>query len=213
MHSILYTIGVIAGHNLILTYASFYLAIIFLGNIGIFAGLLVVTEGRLGPWGILFFLVTVFAAEISGDLAWYSLGRMLRGTRAGEFLKNHIPHHTKIENHLQKNCRRWIFLSKFLYGTTFPITFMVGWSKVNFKKFFEVSVLAIFIAVPPILLIALALIQSVSYLKAVTSLHRFEWLFAVAFVIFIACDIAFAKTVKKFFGKNGDNTPSVPPRA
>ncbi len=204
MASFLHAIGVLAAHNPLLAYLGFYGGVILFGNLGIFAGLWFVTQGYLGEWGILFFILTVFVAEITGDLLWYSLGRGLRDTKLGTFLKNHLPRHEKLERHLEKNCSRWVFLSKCAWGTTFPVVFLVGWSKVDFGKFFKTSLFAIALAVPIVLFVAAILISSVSYLRAVTAFRKFEWLFFAVLLVFLVIQLGIAKWVKFTFGRNGE---------
>lgn len=202
MPSFLHSIGVLAAHNPFLAYLGLFGGIVLLGNVGIFAGLWFVTQGYFGSWGVLIFIVLALSAEIGGDLLWYFLGRSLRDTRIGMFFKNRIPYHRKAEMHIQKNSRRWIFLSKFLYAATFPIIFMVGWCKVGFMKFFKMSLVAIFSAVPLALLVSAILISSASYLQAITAFRRLEWVFLAVLFAFIAIQLGVAKWIKFTFGRN-----------
>lgn len=140
---LLESIQTLASQNQLLIYLIIYVATILFGNIAVFAVFIFALRGHLGPAGFLLFILTVFTADITSDLLWYWLGSALRDTRLGNFIKNHIPHHKKIEEHLQENSRRWIFAAKFLQSTNFPVVFLVGWSKINFKKFFNTALLAV----------------------------------------------------------------------
>jgi membrane protein DedA with SNARE-associated domain len=191
------TIGLLAGQNLFLAYFIIYVATIFLGNISAFVGFWIVFQGYFGVWGIPLLILTIFCADATGDLLWYSLGKGLRDTRLGNWLKNHVPGHTRIERALQKNGRNWIFLSKFIYASSFPVIFLVGWSKMGFKKFFRNSILSILVWLPILLGLAYGLISGLSPLRAVTSFRNFELVFFIGLGLFILIDYF----LTKIFGK------------
>lgn len=193
--------GSLVYQNQLTAYVAVYLLTLILGNITSFAGLWLAFEGLLGRWGIILMIFAILAADVTGDILWYSLGRALRDTRFGNFVKRHLPHHQKIEAHLQKNCRRWIFLSKFIAFSTFTIVFSVGWAKIDFKKFFRVSLLAIASWVPILALITYGLFSGLTPLVGVSSFRKLEYLLAMGIISFFIIDYLLGKTLKNFLKK------------
>lgn len=185
MANLLTNFGFLASENHFLAYFFLYAAIIFLGNVAAFVGFWLVMNNYLGPSGIFYFIFVFFMADASGDLLWYSLGRALRDTRVGNFIKNHLPHHQKIEDHLQKNSRRWMMLSKFIYASTFPIVFLIGWTKVDFPKFFKYSLTAIIIWIPVFLVVSYGLISSLSFFGAADLFKKVEIVFLIGLFLFV----------------------------
>jgi membrane protein DedA with SNARE-associated domain len=212
MGSILTNLGLLAGQNQLLAYFIIYIVTIFLGNISAFAGFWMVSHGYFGAWGVPFLMLTILLADFSGDMLWYSLGRALRDTRFGNWVKNHLPRHTEIENHLKSNGSRWVFFSKFLYASAFPIIFSVGWCKINFKKFLRMSILSILIWVPILTGLAYGLIAGLAPLRAVAVFKNFEVVFVTGLVLFVVADYYLVRLLKKIFGKkfawlNGNGAP------
>jgi membrane protein DedA with SNARE-associated domain len=202
--TILKDFTIFATHNPLLVYAILYLAGIFLGNISAFVGFWLVISGYLGPWGILFLFITLFASDLTGDITWYALGHALRGTRFGTFIRNHLPHHERLERHLEKNSDRWVFLSKFIYASAFTVLFMIGWCRVEFKKFFRAAVLATLVWLPVLLLVAYGLIFALSYLRVAAVFHGLELVFLIGLVIFLAMRYGLSAILEVVFGGNGD---------
>ena len=201
MSDVLNNIGLLAGQNPFLAYFIIYISTIFLGNISAFASFWLVFRGYFGPLGIPFLILTIFLSDVTGDLLWYSLGRTLRDTRFGNFVKNHLPGHKKIERGLARNGRRWVFISKFLYASSFPIIFSVGWMGMDFKTFFKTALTAIVCWIPILTALAYGLISGLTPLHAVALFKRFEVIFVVGLIAFIVADFFLAKLFKFLFGK------------
>jgi len=204
MSDILTDFGLLASQNQFLAYFIIYLATIFVGNISAFASFWLLYRGFLGSWGLPLLVLTIFVADVSGDLLWYSLGRLLRDTGLGNFVKNHLPQHDKIETHLQSNGRRWIFFSKLLYASSFPIIFSVGWAKIEFKRFFKTSLLSILTWLPILLGLAYGIIIGLLPLRTLTIFKRFEVIFLLGLILFFLADYFVARLFKRLFGKNLD---------
>ncbi|MDO8537031.1 MAG: VTT domain-containing protein [bacterium] len=218
MSDVFNNIGLLAGQNQFLAYFIIYIATIFLGNISAFASFWLVFRGYFGPWGIPFLILTIFLADATGDVLWYSLGRTLRDTRFGNFVKNHLPGHEKIEKRLTKSARKWIFLSKFIYSSSFPILFSVGWVRMDFKTYIKTALVAILSWLPILSLLAYGLISGLTPLQAVAIFKRFEVVFIVGLAAFIAADYLLAKLFKFLFKKwwgglsdNGEAQDATPP--
>lgn len=203
MTGLLTNIGVLSSHDLFLAYFIIYIATIFLGNISAFAGFWFIFQGYLGAWGVPLLVITIFLADMSGDLLWYTLGRTLRGTRFGGWVKNHLPGYHKAEAKVEKHGKRLIFLSKFLYASAFPVIFSVGWTQMEFKKFFKNSVFSILVWLPILLGLAYGVISGLWPLHDVFLVKNFEWAFLVGLIVFIILDYFLARIIGKLFTKRG----------
>jgi membrane protein DedA with SNARE-associated domain len=201
-------VAALAGHNLLLAYLVVYLATIFLGNIGAFLALWAAFQGGLGAWGVPAVLVAAFAANVTGDILWYSMGRWLRTTRFGTWIKRRAPQHEKIETHVAERGPRWMLFAKFAYGSNFPIIFAIGWTRLPFGRFFRRSLLAIAIWLPVILGVSYGLYSSLSPLAALIEIKHFELLFLAALILFIILQFALVRFFEKIFGKDGENGSS-----
>ncbi|HUZ93019.1 MAG TPA: VTT domain-containing protein [Candidatus Paceibacterota bacterium] len=201
MSTVFTNIGLLAGQNKFLAYFIIYLVTIFFGNISAFASFWLVLRGTFGPWGVPFLILTLIASDITADLLWYSLGRTVRDTRFGNFIKKHLPHHKKIEAHIRKDSTKWVFLSKFIYLSSFPIIFLVGWMRVGFRKFSRASAASILIWIPVLSLLAYGLVSWLTPLAAVTLFKHFELEFFIGLILFIAIDYLAIAAVRKFMGK------------
>ncbi|MBI3589331.1 MAG: hypothetical protein HY093_02890 [Candidatus Liptonbacteria bacterium] len=123
------------------TYLVLYFSTILLGNAVAFSAFILAFLGGLGPWGMLSVAITVALADLSGDSLWFLLGRTLRDTKTGNFIKRHLPHHDLISKHIHEDSLKWLYLSKFLTSVTAPFLFLLGWSgNVSLKKFFKANI-------------------------------------------------------------------------
>lgn len=176
-----------------LVYLGTYFSIIIIGNVVSFATLWLAFQGELDFANFLGVVGLVIFADISGDLAWYWLGRKLRGTKLGEFLYHRLPKHEEIEGYIKANAKKWIVLSKFIPSTTFTIIFLVGWAKIDFKKFFSASLLAIFSSVAVLVALAFGLATGLSGLEAAAVFKKYERLFFLAVILFIVINFVLGK--------------------
>ena len=194
-------VGLLASQNHFLAYFIIYFATIFLGNIASFAGFWLALSGSLGNWGVPLLMATICFSEITGDLLWYGLGRTLRDTNFGNFVKNHLPKHEKIEAALHKKKRFWIFISKYIFAASFPIIFMVGWARVDFKKFWRTSLLSIVTWVPFLSFLAFVLIAGVSPLGAVDAFKQIEKRFFISIMLFLVVDFVLSRGIAAMLRK------------
>ena len=197
MNSLLADIGLLASQNLFLAYFIIYIATIFLGNISAFAGFWFIFQGYLGAWGVPLLILTIFCADISGDVLWYSLGRALHNTPFGNWIKRRLPGYEKLESRVTRHGARLIFLAKFVYASSFPVIFSVGWTQMEFKKFFRYSLLSIAVWLPILLGLAYGVISGLWPLRTITVFKDFEWFFLVGLVLFIILDYFLARAVGK----------------
>ncbi|MBU6500515.1 MAG: hypothetical protein KGJ89_01650 [Patescibacteria group bacterium] len=220
-------LGLLASQNQFLAYFIIYITTIFLGNISAFASFWVILKLPFGTWGVPFLMLTILLSNISGDLLWYSLGKTLRDTRFGNFIRNRLPGHDKIEEKLHKSGTKWMFMSKFMYASAFPVIFSVGWFGVKFKKFIRVSMLSALVWLPVLTGLAYGLFASLSPLGATSIFKRFEILFIIGLGVFFVADYFISRLFGIIFRNsnglygaseevesdgnvNGDNLPGYP---
>lgn len=204
------SLAAFAGQNPFWAYFIVYAATIFFGNISAFASFWIALRGNLGEWSIPLLLLIVFLANVSGDLLWYSLGRVLHNTAIGNWIRDHIPGHDRIERSLQNHGRRWMFLAKFFYASSFPVVFSIGWTGIEFRRFIRNSFLATCMWLPILLGLAYGLISGLSPLTAIDAFKHFEWLFLIGLALFILLDYLLAKLIRFLFARrnNGMNDAS-----
>ena len=206
METISAHLGALAGQNIFLAYLIIYLATIFIGGLAAFTSLWLSFEGVLGPWGTPLTLLTLLCAAVSGDLLWYSMGRFLRTTRFGSWIRRRIPNHQKLELHIARNGRRWVAVSKFVYGS-FPIIFTVGWMNLRFKTFFQNSLVAISLWLPIMLGISYGLYSGLTPLEtAVSDVRTVEALFLGALILFVLIQFVLLKIFNRVLGRGGEPT-------
>lgn len=201
MAHVLESLQLLATQNYFFAYLIIFLSAIFLGNIAVFAMLWLVIKGFLGPAGLPSFIITVLAAEVSADLLWYSLGRLLRDTRIGNFIKKRIPRHEKIEGHVHDQTGKWIMLGKTLQSSNFPIIFMVGWFKINFKKFVKTAVFANIASITVLMSVSYVIIAGIGGLgplESKESFGRLERLLIPGLIIFFLLSHFVKKAIEKF---------------
>lgn len=198
MANLLNNIGFLASQNHFLTYFIFYIATIFAGSVAEFTGFWLVFKGFLGPWGLLFFPLVVLASSTTGDLMWYYFGRALRETRFGNFVKNRLPGHAKMEERIHRNGTNLIFATRFVYASAFPIIFSIGWAGMRFKKFFKMSLVSSLIWVPVLTGIAYGLTLSLTPLQSVVVFKQFEIVFLIGIVSFFVLNYLVTKLVRYF---------------
>ena len=202
MNSIVADIGLLAGQNLFLAYFIIYITTIFLGNISAFASFWIVFQGYLGAWGIPFLILTIFLANLTGDLLWYSIGRATRNTKFGNWIRRRLPSwHGKLEETFERNGKRWIILSKFVYAAAFPVIFSAGWSKMGFKRFFRNSVLSILAWLPVLTGLAYGLVSGLSPLRAIALFRNFELIFFIGLALFLLFDYFLARFLARALWK------------
>ena len=184
-----------------LAFPLIYVITIILGDIFAFAAFWLIFSLRLGEEYVLTALAVVLFSNVSGDLLFYYLGKYLRDTKIGDAIKNHLPYHNRLESHIQANSRRWIFLSKFIYASTFTIIFLVGWTKVELRTFLRTSLLSIFSWVPLLFALAYALSWSFSSLGAAAAFHKIELLFLAGIISFVIFHWFLGWMIEKLSGK------------
>lgn len=185
----------------LLTYPGLFLSIILIGNPVSFSAFWLAFQEEFLFSTIVYLFSFVVFTDICGDLAWYYMGKKLRGTKLGERLHSKIPKATTVETHLEKHATKWVFLSKYIPSSTFTIIFLAGWANVPFKKFFKTSLLAIFSSVLLIAGITYGLSSGFSALEAKSIFHRIEQLLLAGLIIFLLINFVFGKLITRYLRK------------
>lgn len=188
-----------ASQNVPLAYFIIYLGTIFVGNVTAFVSFWVVMKGGFGAWGVPLLIVAIFLADLSGDLLWYTLGRTLHDTRFGNWIKRRIPNYERVEAMLNKNGSALIIFAKFVYASSFPVIFSIGWTRMGFKRFIKSSVLSILIWLPILIGLAFGLVSGLSPLSAISTFKDFEWIFLIGLILFIFLDYLLARVIGRLF--------------
>ncbi len=126
--------------NPLLTYAIVFFGMFVEGEGIIILASIFAWHGRLNWLAV---VLLVILGTFIGDLVWYAAGRLLRGTRLGNWLdRKYEKPGDMIEKAVTEHYARFAILSKFLYFTTHPTVFLVGWHKFNFRRFLWVTLYA-----------------------------------------------------------------------
>lgn len=189
-------------NNYFLFYVLVYLAIIFLGNIASFVGFWIGLEFNFPFFHILIILVLTYLGDISGDILWFKMGQIMKGTKLGYFILRRAGNYNgKFEQIINDKGIKWFIFSKFFYGSSPWVAFALGWSRVNFKRFIKASLIITGFWVPILFGISFGLIFGLAPLKTIKFLQKFEWLFEWLFILgvilFIIFEVLVSKIIKK----------------
>ena len=200
-----FNIGYLARHDMALVFAAIYVITIFLGNISAFINFWVAFAANYEQWRVLAMFAVIFLGEVTGDCLWYGLGRGLRNTGFGIWVKNHLPGHERAENALQKKGKKYLYLSKFAYGSAGFVVFSIGWTQMDFRTFFKNSLISIILALPVVFFMAYGLFSGLAPLTAVAAFKHLEWLLLIGIVTFIVLQWLLSKAVRAFLNGSGDS--------
>lgn len=122
----------------ILVYLVIFLGMVLEGEIILFSAFFLVHQGNLDFFDV---LAIAYIGVIIGDILWY---------RFGNFFLKTFPHLEKyvskltgyLDNELDKNPRRTIFLSKFIFGTHRATLIRAGARKIPFNSFLSGDIVA-----------------------------------------------------------------------
>lgn len=183
------------------TYFTIFFSVIIIGNVASFLTFWLAFFGYFGPWGIILTATTILIADIFSDLFFYSLGRYLRNTRFGNFLKNRFSRIKRVRDYVNEDTVKWIFLAKFVSSTNAPFVFLSGWAKVDFKKFFRISIFAILNWLCIILAITYILKTSFSPIASIAIFKSLEILLSIGIILFLIANFIIGRLFKKGIGK------------
>jgi membrane protein DedA with SNARE-associated domain len=196
MHDAAMVIAETINRNPLGAYFIIYLATTIFGNVSAFVSFWIIFAAGFGPLGFLFLFLTVFLADTSADILWYSLGQSLRDTRFGLWVEKHLPGHAKAEALFQSKSRKWLVLSKFILGFAPPVSFSIGWSSgMNFKTFYKSSLAASVLWLPVLFALSYGIVSGLTPFAA-SDFRRIEWVVLGGFVLFVIVNYAIAKGIK-----------------
>lgn len=189
--------------NPLLTYAIIFVGMFFEGEGLIIFASVFAWQGHLN-W--FFLILTVLSGTVAGDLLWYAGGRFLRDTRLGNWLDRRYEKHTStLDTNIREHYGRLAILSKFMYFTTHPTIFLVGWNRFPFKKFLWITLYSTTIWALCVLSVGYFFgyaIELIGYKKIV---HRIE-IFAI--LLFVAVFV-FGHLIKKIIAQQTKQLPTV----
>ncbi len=185
----------------LLTYPGLFLSIILIGNPVSFSAFWLAFQEEFKFSTIAGLFAFVVFTDICGDLAWYYMGKKLRGTPFGEKIHSKIPRAKDVADHLEKYGAKWVFLSKYIPSSTFTIIFSAGWADMPFRKFIKTSLLAIFSSVIVIAGLTYGLSSGFTAIEAKSVFNRIEQLLVVGLVAFLLINFFFGKLVARHFHK------------
>jgi membrane protein DedA with SNARE-associated domain len=185
-----------ARHNAVLVFGTVYVVTIFAGNISAFINFWLSFALNLAGWQVMAVFGVVAAGQLTGDCMWFGLGRVLRNTKFGAWIKRRMPGHDKAEDTLQRKGRRILYLSKFAYGSAAFVAFSLGWTGMHFKIFARNAAIAIVIALPVVFIMAYGLFVGLSPLSAVRLFKHIELLLLFGIAAFFALEYLLSKAAK-----------------
>lgn len=183
------------------TYFTIFLSAIVAGNVASFLSLWLALFGYFGSWGIPLVGATILTAGIFSDLLFYFLGRHLRDTRFGNYLKNRFSKIKRVQSYVNEDTIKWIFLPKFVSTTNAPFVFLSGWAKVDFKKFIRISLFAVLNWLCIMLAAAYILKTSFGPIVSVTIFKGLETILSLGIILFIIANFLIGHLFKKGIGK------------
>ena len=158
--------------------------------LAVFLGMLVEGEGvilfaSIFAWqGLIswFWLgIVVIAGTIVGDVLWYLAGKKLKGTCLGAWLDKRYERyggHDFFEK-IMARYHWYAILNKFMYFTTKPTVFLVGWHDYDFKKFLKITTYSTIIWTLALLIIGSGFGYTIHLIGFKKIVHRIE-IFALA---------------------------------
>ena len=185
----------------LLTYPGLFISIILIGNPVSFSTFWLAFQEEFRFSEIAWLFAFVVFTDVCGDLAWYYMGKKLRGTKFGEKIHSKIPKADIIAAHLERHASKWVFLSKYIPSSTFTIIFSAGWADMPFKKFIKTSLVAIFSSVLVIAGLTYGLSSGFTALEAKSIFNRIEQLLVVGLVAFLLINFVFGKLITRYLKK------------
>lgn len=112
------------------------------GNLVAIPAILLGFDGTLGPRGFFGAPVAALTGHLLGDVLWFSLGRQLAGTRAGEWIQRQLPNSKNVRKFFDSGSVYILAVSKLLATPTVPILFALGWAKTETSKYARYSIIS-----------------------------------------------------------------------
>ncbi len=118
-------------------YALLYLAMIVEGELFLTAAGMLAGLHSLELFSAFFFAL---AGVLTGDILWYSVGKYLKTNHShNKYLFSAMNRVTQVFPGIKKNPFGMIFISKFIYGLNHSTILVLGYLKIEFKRFFIIQ--------------------------------------------------------------------------
>jgi len=196
--------------NLTLIYLIVFVGVIIEGEAVILFASVFAWQGLIS-WPLL--ALAVICGTITGDVLWYAGGKKLKGTRFGVWLDKHYEKFgaSRLTEKVIERYHWYAVLNKFMYFTTKPTIFLMGWHDYDAKKFLRITTYATLIWATTMLIVGYGFGFTIHLIGYKKILHSIE-IFAVAlFVGIFAIEWLIKKIVnKKVIKIVGPTTPVVP---
>ena len=140
--SVLAQVQVAYGSAPPLAYVLIALGTTCFGNLVAVPAILLGFAGNLGPHGFWVTPLAVLGGHLLGDIVWFSLGKFLADTKAGAWVRRHLPKHRRVERFFESNSVYILALSKLLATPTVPILFMLGWAQTDPRRYARLSLIS-----------------------------------------------------------------------
>lgn len=169
--------------KILLPYLLLALTTMVEGPVSILVGGASISTGQLLPIPVLF---SVVVGNLVADLGWYELGRFGKwewleklGSRIGIDLRSI----QSLENNVEQNAARMVFLSKFTIGLPIPTLVALGLQRVNIQRWLVAWVTGE--VVKSTILVIVGYLSAAGIMKAFGGVQIVLWLLTAVLVISI----------------------------
>src|SRR3989344_386151 len=174
----------------VLGYLAVFVAMIFEGDLFLFAAAFLTHQGFFDPYKM---LVTLFSGSICGDLLWYWLGLKLNGSSRFTAFAGKIA--APFDEHLIQRPLHTIFISKFIYGVHHAILVRAGMLRIRLDRFLRIDISAIGAWV--LIVGGLGFVSSYSFDRMRHSIKFIEFGLLAVFVVFLVISYLISYEAKK----------------
>jgi membrane protein DedA with SNARE-associated domain len=156
--------------------------------------------------------IAVIAGTITGDVLWYAGGKKLKGTRFGAWLNRHYEKMggARFTEKIIERYHWYAILNKFMYFTTKPTVFLMGWHDYNAKKFLRITTYSTIIWAAAMLLAGAVFGYTIHLFGFKRIMHRIEFFAVAVFVGIFLIEWLIKKLVIKRVQRIGPTSPVQP---
>lgn len=148
---------------------------------------------------------------IIGDVLWYTGGRKLKGTRVGIWLDKRYERYggAALLEKIMARYHWYAILNKFMYFTTKPTIFLVGWHDFNAKKFLRITTYSTIIWAIVMLAVGYVFGYAVDQIGFKRIVHRIEFFAIALFIGVFILEWVIKKVVTSRVRRIGPTSPVV----
>ncbi len=126
----------------VVAYGLIALGTMFFGNLVAVPAILLGFDGTLGNKGVFGAPLAALAGHLTGDIVWFTLGKVLADTRPGIWIRAQMPEHKRVQRFFEEGSVYILAVSKLLATPTVPILFLLGWSKTENARYARLSLVS-----------------------------------------------------------------------